>query len=48
MAESPAAPAPPDIETEREIPLDEIPFAETALEPPYRVLVHNNDSAEPR
>src|ERR1700694_5065783 len=43
MAESPAAPAPPEIETEREIRLDEIPVAETELAPPYRVLIHNDD-----
>jgi hypothetical protein len=43
MAESPAAPAPPEIETERKIRLDEIPVAETELEPPYRVLIHNNN-----
>ena len=43
MAESPAAPAPPEIETEREIRLDELPVAETELEPPYRVLIHNDD-----
>lgn len=36
-----ASPAPP--ETEREIKLDELPVAQTELEPPYRVLVHNDD-----
>ena len=34
---SPAAPALPDIA------LDEAPVAETKLEPPYRVLIHNDD-----
>jgi ATP-dependent Clp protease adaptor protein ClpS len=44
MAEAPApAPAPPGIETERTIRLDELPVAETELEPPYRVLIHNDD-----
>ena len=42
MAEAPA-PSPPEIETERTVRLDELPVAETALEPPYRVLVHNDD-----
>ncbi len=43
MADSPAAPAPPEIETEPKIRLDEIPVAETELEPPYRILIHNDD-----
>lgn len=43
MAQSPAAPAPPDV-----IPgirLDDLPVveAQTELEPPYRVLIHNDD-----
>jgi ATP-dependent Clp protease adaptor protein ClpS len=38
MAESPA---PPDIE--RDVRLDDVPVAETQLEPPYRVLIHNDD-----
>lgn len=40
MAEPPA-PAPP--ETDRDVRLDELPVAETELEPPYRVLIHNDD-----
>ena len=40
MAEAPAS---PDIETERDIKFDEIPVAETELEPPYKVLIHNDD-----
>ena len=43
MSEVPAAPAPPDIEVERGIRLDELPVAETELEPPYRVIIHNDD-----
>ncbi len=43
MAESPAVPALPDIEVERGIRLDELPVAQTELEPPYRVLIHNDD-----
>ena len=43
MAESPAAPAPPEIEVERGIRLDELPVAQIELEPPYRVLIHNDD-----
>jgi ATP-dependent Clp protease adaptor protein ClpS len=42
MAEAPA-PAPPDIETEREIRIEEVPLAEPELEPPYKVLIHNDD-----
>ena len=38
MADSPA---PPD--TEREVRSDEIAETETQLEPPYRVLIHNDD-----
>ncbi|MCC6192610.1 MAG: ATP-dependent Clp protease adaptor ClpS, partial [Anaerolineales bacterium] len=34
-------PAPP--ETQHEVRLDELPVAQTGLEPPYRVLVHNDD-----
>jgi ATP-dependent Clp protease adaptor protein ClpS len=41
MAESPAAPAPPEVE--HDVRLDELPVAETELEPPYRVLIHNDD-----
>ena len=37
------APAPPDIEVDRDVRLDELPVAETELEPPYRVLIHNDD-----
>lgn len=36
-----ASPAPPD--TERDVRIDDIPVAETQLEPPYRVLIHNDD-----
>lgn len=36
-----AAPAPPEIE--RDIEIEEIPVAETELEPPYKVLIHNDD-----
>jgi ATP-dependent Clp protease adaptor protein ClpS len=43
MADSPTAPAPPDIEVERGVRLDELPVSQTELEPPYRVLVHNDD-----
>jgi ATP-dependent Clp protease adaptor protein ClpS len=35
------SPAPP--ETERDIRLDELPVSETELEPPFNVLVHNDD-----
>ncbi len=42
MAEAPAAPD-IEVETEREIRLDELPVAETELEPPYRVIIHNDD-----
>ena len=35
------SPAPPD--TERSTRIEDIPVAETELEPPYRVLVHNDD-----
>jgi ATP-dependent Clp protease adaptor protein ClpS len=38
MAASPASP-----DTERDIELEEIPVAETELEPPYRILIHNDD-----
>ena len=43
MVENPAAPAAPDIEIERDVRLDELPIAETELEPPYRVIIHNDD-----
>jgi ATP-dependent Clp protease adaptor protein ClpS len=36
-----ASPAPPD--TERDVRLDELHVAATELEPPYRVLIHNDD-----
>jgi ATP-dependent Clp protease adaptor protein ClpS len=36
-----AFPAPPD--TEHGIELEEIPVAQTELEPPYRILIHNDD-----
>ncbi len=42
MAEAPA-PAPPEIEIDRTVRLDELPVSETALEPPFRVLIHNDD-----
>lgn len=38
-----ASPAPAVIETDRGIKIDETPVAETQLEPPYRVLIHNDD-----
>src|SRR4029078_9179667 len=41
MAQSPAAPAPPEVKPD--IRLDDLPVAETELEPPYRVLIHNDD-----
>jgi ATP-dependent Clp protease adaptor protein ClpS len=37
------APAPPEIETERPVRLDELPVAETALEPPCHIFIHNDD-----
>lgn len=40
-----AFPIPPD--TERDTRLDDLPVAETELEPPYRVLIHNDDSTNP-
>ena len=43
MAEAPAAPAPPEIEVERTVRLDELPVAQTELEPPYRIIIHNDD-----
>jgi ATP-dependent Clp protease adaptor protein ClpS len=43
MAESPAAPAPPEVERDAVRDLDELPVSQTELEPPYRVLVHNDD-----
>ena len=43
MAETPAAPAPPDIEVDRDVRLDELPVAKTELEPPYKILIHNDD-----
>lgn len=36
-----ASPAPP--EAEPGVKLDEIPIAVTELEPPYKVLIHNDD-----
>ena len=41
MTDSPAAPAPPEVEPG--IRLDNLPVAETELEPPFRVLIHNDD-----
>ena len=41
MTEMPASPAPP--QTEHDVRLDELPVAQTELEPPYRVLIHNDD-----
>jgi ATP-dependent Clp protease adaptor protein ClpS len=44
MAETAApSPAPPEIETDRDVRLDDLPVAETELEPPFRVLIHNDD-----
>jgi ATP-dependent Clp protease adaptor protein ClpS len=34
-------PAPPEVLPD--VHLDELPVAETELEPPYRVLIHNDD-----
>jgi hypothetical protein len=42
MVLSSASPAPP--EAQPGIRLDDLPVAETELEPPYRVLIHNNDA----
>jgi ATP-dependent Clp protease adaptor protein ClpS len=41
MSETPAVPAPPEVKPG--IRLDDLPVAETALEPPYRILIHNDD-----
>ena len=41
MPESSAAPAPP--EALPDVRLDELPVAETELEPPCKVLIHNDD-----
>jgi hypothetical protein len=43
VADSPAAPAPPD--TDRDVRLDDLPVAEaqTEIEPPYRISLHNNN-----
>ncbi len=43
MSETPAAPAPAPPEVKPGIRLDDLPVAETELEPPYRVLIHNDD-----
>jgi ATP-dependent Clp protease adaptor protein ClpS len=40
---SSAAPTPAEIESDREVGLDELPVAQTELEPPFRVLIHNDD-----
>jgi ATP-dependent Clp protease adaptor protein ClpS len=42
MASAPL-PTPPEIEVDGEVRLDELPVAETELEPPFRVLIHNDD-----
>ncbi len=42
MSDSPAAPAPP--EAQPDVRLDNLPVAETELEPPYRILIHNDDA----
>jgi ATP-dependent Clp protease adaptor protein ClpS len=42
MASTPS-PAPPEIEIDRDARLDELPVAQTELEPPYRILIHNDD-----
>ena len=42
MADAPSS-APPEIEIDRDTRLDDLPVAETELEPPYRVLIHNDD-----
>src|SRR5216117_3354279 len=41
MADPLAAPAPPEVKPG--VRLDDLPVAETALEPPYRILIHNDD-----
>ncbi len=38
MAQSPA---PPEVEHDER--LDDVPVAETELEPPYKVIIHNDD-----
>jgi len=45
MADSPAAPATPEVKPG--IRLDDLPVAETGLESPYRVLIHNDDVTIP-
>ena len=40
MAAAPS-PAPPDIE--RDLEIEPVPVTETELEPPYRILIHNDD-----
>ena len=42
MVLSSASPAPP--EALPGVYLEELPVAETELEPPYRVLIHNDDA----
>src|SRR2546421_8591883 len=38
MSDSPAPP-----EAQPDVRLDDLPVAETELEPPYRILIHNDD-----
>jgi hypothetical protein len=45
MADSSTAPAPPEVKPG--VRLDDLPFAQTELEPPYRVLIHNDDDTNP-
>ena len=45
MTESPTAPASPaPPQTKPGIRLDNLPIAKTELEPPYKVLIHNDDA----
>src|SRR5947199_6488320 len=41
MANSPASPAPPEVKPG--VRLDDLPVAQTELEPPFNVLIHNDD-----
>ena len=41
MAAPSPAPAPPEVKPG--IRLDDLPVAKTELEPPYRILIHNDD-----
>ncbi len=39
------SPAPPEVEHDERV--DDIPVAETELEPPYKVIIHNDDITNP-